>query len=386
MDTILARLEKITLPDLYTVYNGTQNLYNKLTWRDLFNEVRSKHWHCDSYNGIVFKCKHQESLFEHLTMCASICYTEAMSLGYPKPQKYYLAGLLHDIGKISTQFKNRAYIVDGKGYVSFKGHAIVGGALVESLCTQELLTAFNLSAQDWADISPVDDIHMCGYFSTISATSIHLKCFSYFSDPVKNLLTVLRKGDILGRRADPSHVVSYTNPASANVQAMFRAMIANKMYIPHVSVLIQIRGSKLSGKTTLLNAIEEYLINTLHIVPVVFYGNSNNIDETLQKGHVVLVEMNTERLLSRVTNAISICLWTYREAPYQETTGIVNKTLYNPFSSIIHWRDFTSITEEKNIVKATEKAWWKAHITLSVGWSGMKYPEIFNVLNGLLTY
>ena len=123
MTDLLEKLLSIQLPTQYIIENNSQ-VEKKLSWRDIFNIIKSKHWHKDG----KFTCPHDESLYDHLCLCGKLSYEKALQLGYSEHDaiKVYFAGLLHDIGKPGTQK------IIGK-YTSFKGHGLVGGVFNHEL-------------------------------------------------------------------------------------------------------------------------------------------------------------------------------------------------------------------------------------------------------------
>lgn len=152
-NTIFQTLLGISVPTQFVVNESGQSLISNLTWQDIFNHIKSEHWHrCDKAT-----CPHSESLYDHLLTCGNICYTKAVSLGYSMKEciKAFLTGLLHDIGKPGTRR------VLGK-HTAFKGHGLVGGALLENFYTSELCDAFKFTKEDWADISTCADVQ-CNY-------------------------------------------------------------------------------------------------------------------------------------------------------------------------------------------------------------------------------
>ena len=90
--------------------------------------------------------------------------------------KSYLCGLVHDIGKPGTRLESSVHY-------SFKGHGIVGGALIEMYVSPQLIenfTPYGLTKDDFGDISLCCDSHMCGYFANCGKEydcKFHHACF-----------------------------------------------------------------------------------------------------------------------------------------------------------------------------------------------------------------
>eukprot|EP01038_Epipyxis_sp_PR26KG_P011929 gene11929-15964_t len=264
-DIFLEKLCGIEIPPIVTVEDYdlnsiSQSLKTSLTWNEVFNHIKSKHWHCEG------NCRspHQESLFTHLLNCGQICYDIAIQMQKPNPQKYFLIGLLHDLGKPGT------FEIVGN-YTSFKGHGLVGGAVILSLCSDELLTIFQLNEQDWSDISTAADVHMCGYFPEISCEegSIHMDCFRLLSNGTRDLLSVLRQADCLS--LEPIAEYKSKHVASLELlkqtQELFERNLMNPILIEEFcanhnlnkGVLIQLKGASAAGKSTLAKKIKSYL-------------------------------------------------------------------------------------------------------------------------------
>jgi hypothetical protein len=155
INPILKKLLVISIPNQFVVSESKQTIISNLIWQDIFDHIKSEHWHtCGKFTS-----PHSESLYDHLLSCANICYTKAQSLGYSDKEciKAYLTGLLHDIGKPGSR------CMHGK-HTSFKGHGLIGGGLIENFYSPELTDTFDLTSTDWADISTCADVHMCSYF------------------------------------------------------------------------------------------------------------------------------------------------------------------------------------------------------------------------------
>ena len=108
--------------------------------------------------------------------------------------KSYLCGLVHDIGKPGTRMESSVHY-------SFKGHGIVGGALIEMYVSPQLIenfTPYGLTKDDFGDISLCCDSHMCGYFAKCGKEydcKFHHACFRMMPPSAKRVLCTLRVGD-----------------------------------------------------------------------------------------------------------------------------------------------------------------------------------------------
>ena len=178
MNTLFNKLLDISLPTQYICNDSNQQIEVNYKWKDIFDIIKSKHWHNDG----KLTCPHAESLYDHLLLCAELTYQKAESFGYSEHDciKAYFSGLLHDLGKPGTQK------VMGK-YLSFKGHAIVGGALIENFWNPEIEIIFGLTREDWGDISFIADVHMCTYFPDQTSDTHHF-CSQILPYNVKKML------------------------------------------------------------------------------------------------------------------------------------------------------------------------------------------------------
>ncbi len=245
-------------PQYISTDDGTQ-LEKSLKWGDIFDIIKGEHWH---QNG---KCTspHSESFYHHLRTCAQMSYDKAAQLGFtehtcPKP---HFCGLLHDLGKPGTRR------VLGK-YLAFKGHGIVGGALIENFWTPEIESVFGLTPMDWGDISMAADTHMCGYFPE-QTTPTHAFCFQMLSNEVKMLLMCLRWGDICSMvpTADYKKTKTEIIAEAVETEPAFMKMISQDPDISFLpahkldhGILIQMCGSSSTGKSFLANKIKTDLM------------------------------------------------------------------------------------------------------------------------------
>ena len=256
---IIIKLFKCNIPNQFIVDKGIQKeLY--LSWKIIFDKIRSKHWH---KTDICICSSHTESLYEHLIKCAEICYEKAFNNGITGIPliKICLAGLLHDIGKISTQ--KEGVSKNGFKFVSFKGHGIVGGASIVRYWDESITTVFGLTEQDWGDISTCADYHMCTYFPQ-QTTIIHKFFTGIFPDNIKILLQYLRFGDILS--AVPSKDNNKTieqihQEVIDGTEEYENTLWKNSIKFKDIGkngILIMLNGSSGSGKSTFAKYLFEY--------------------------------------------------------------------------------------------------------------------------------
>lgn len=248
MNIIFNRLLKIALPPQFVVEND-QKMIQNLTFNNIFEYIKSEHWHQTKKHT----CPHSESLYDHLLSCADICYEIATKEGYTKKEcvKAYLTGLLHDIGKPGTRR------LLGK-HTAFKGHGLVGGAMLENFYSKELLDEFSLSEEDWADISTCADVHMCSYFPQ-HTSKLHRYSVNILPESIKRMLLVLREGDQLSMIPDKTYPKSLTDIIKdvKNGEEQYRRTLFEEMSFSDLDkkkgILILIQGGSSCGKTTFAN-------------------------------------------------------------------------------------------------------------------------------------
>jgi energy-coupling factor transporter ATP-binding protein EcfA2 len=262
MDQLFITLESIPLPPRFTIEDGIQQNY-EMTWKDLFDHIRSRHWHSViKKDHVTHTCPHKESLIEHLMACAEVCYHEAVERGYECPQWYYLAGLLHDIGKPG------AFMIQGKR-TAFKGHALIGGALLHQCWTDQLGTAFSITKEEWGYLTTAVDVHMCGYFA--DASEFQTDTLRLLHPCTRQLLSVLRLGDTLSlvahedeweERADEKRKIVASKTEFTNmIQTDQETAVYLEKYGLNKGILIQFQGASGSGKSTLATSWKNMMIN-----------------------------------------------------------------------------------------------------------------------------
>lgn len=426
---------------ILTVEDGVQKLEH-VSWGDVFNIIRSEHWH----NVDKATCPHHESLFEHLCSCAEICYTEAKRRDLDNAHFYFYLGLLHDIGKPGTR------MIRGKR-TSFKGHALVGGSLMQHLWSDKLGDKIDVPALVWGEISTVTDVHMCGYFPDM-CEEIHLDSFRLLSFSVRLMLQILRIGDVLslvpqpGERSACEEECVRLVETQENFELKTTVPILNyaEKYQLDNGILIQIQGASGSGKSTLRKYIKSYL-NMCSVVEVVrddvmvetvlksqgrpftqdysaelyrecyeYYQEKkpilskrvngemmSRIQEALVQGLIVITDtLATAHAVAAMNilpkkemlSTFKISFWCSRGPELFTDENSMsrhgmdlntqvkihgNRQLMNP---LLHLEDFaavTSITEAKKI--DTKRDWIRPHLSLSTNWNNVKRREINGILD-----
>lgn len=108
---------------------------------------------------------HDERRFNHSLSVANLCYEVALSNGLENPLKYYLAGVIHDIGK--NYDKNKSYdIIDTfyhqyLNFPKYSYHQFVGEYLVmNKLCIydEDILNAVRYHCTGAKNMSPMSKI------------------------------------------------------------------------------------------------------------------------------------------------------------------------------------------------------------------------------------
>ena len=271
-------LMSIRIPPQLTIVNGVQELVDNMTFNDIFEFVKVKHYHCEGGRT----CPHSESLYEHLCNVAEFSYIRSKKLNYSEHEciKAWITGLLHDIGKPGTLCVN-------KKYTSFKGHGIVGSAMLINFWSNEIFEKLEMTKEDWGDICACTCVHMCGYFSQ-QTTHDHIFNMKILPINVKRILVPLRYGDQMGLvkwtdkpEYDDLYENSFKNEtALIDDEADFikNIDIDNSISITDINeylkttnkdkgVLIQVIGTSSSGKSSFVNKLVNILgkDKTVHI-------------------------------------------------------------------------------------------------------------------------
>lgn len=236
---------------IFTITDKVQTL-RIVSWKDVWDIIRSEHWHTSGKAS----CPHSESLYEHLCHCAEICYEKSKT----DKHVHFYAGLLHDIGKPG------ALMIRGKR-TAFKGHGLIGGSLLQHLWSYTLGSAIGVTYKQWSDISTTTDVHMCGYFPDM-CLPIQLDTFGLLTSPVRQILKVLRQGDLLALQpqADEKSKRDEEIEKMIETQEAFETAMDTvpqdyfAKYNLNNGVLIQLQGASGSGKTFFRKYIKNYLV------------------------------------------------------------------------------------------------------------------------------
>ena len=429
----------ISLPPQFVVEGGQQKMVPSLTFGDIFNHIKSEHWHqCGKHT-----CPHAESLYDHLHKCGNICYHKARLEGYSEKEcvKAYLTGLLHDIGKPGTRR------LLGK-HTAFKGHGLVGGAMLENFYTPELVEAFGLTADDWADISTCADVHMCSYFSQHTSV-LHKFSANILPTPVKKMLSILRTGDQLALVPDATYTKTLDDIRHEveSGEDEYRSTLFDEINFSTIEkkkgVLILLQGGSATGKSTFAKRLiqmfgkekcnhinrdwymvhwtlklngEDDDITYSNITPELYQRcykmyidsgkkwapqmnqhMSRDIFDGLQRGNIVIVDTlatmfdSIETIIPQVAkDAYRISFWLHRNQMITDeessnrlgmdmTSQLAahgDTSIYNPFNSRINWMKSISGSESE----AGNNDWYlQTHLSLSIGWSNIKSGLLYHL-------
>jgi hypothetical protein len=389
--SLFNRMLDICVPRLYTTTEAGSQVESEVrTWRDVFDIIKSQHWHKDHKHS----CPHDESLYDHLLLCGQMSHDKAEKLGYSEKDciKAYFSGLFHDLGKPATRREI------GK-YFHFKGHGVTGGALIENLWTHEFEEEFGITKEDMGDISMVADVHMCGYFPEQTSDTHHF-CFQLLHENVKKMLVCVRYGDICSMTPEPHYKKTQEEihrEACETEVAFTRSLFSQPNYDNFLDstnlkmgILIQMCGSSSTGKSYLANKMKDDLTRIgvktiivnrdtfmvknsmammgkrfrigdaitpeLYNMCYTFYNSKQKsyaskinedmkdyIDEGLQQGWVVIVDTMMTMFSKAVSailpesasNAFKINIWTHRNSliTEEESLGRLGMSLEQQLSA-----------------------------------------------------
>lgn len=225
------------------------------TWGDYFKYVvRAKNWHREGGAS----CPHDESVYEHLVACGEYAYKTALDCGENDhvATLAWLAAFLHDIGKPGTQ------TIKGSN-TAFKGHSVVGAALIGLMWSTEIYTQLGVTRQEWASVAQVAASHMCYLCSPalLDPTTMHAKHMSKFHTPLtRRLLKYMREADMAGRKPVPEEWLSEaqaTRDTFAHVLETAGAGLDEEMW---PGALVMFNGASGSGKTRAAAEFAESLV------------------------------------------------------------------------------------------------------------------------------
>lgn len=258
------QLLDIKIPNQLEIKDGIQILKNDLTFKSIFDYIKSKAWH---YNATKTKITpHSETLYEHSIYTGEKAYNEAYYLGFSEHEckKMFFCGLLHDIGKPGTY-------LEGTTFISFKGHGILGSSILENLWSEEIYNYLKLTKNDWGDICVCTSVHMCGYFLN-QTTEYHSFYFNVLSPSVKKMLSVLRIADQLSLVPYEHEHINMTEIETKLKETKLQFNIENHITNEEIKtfltfnkldkgLIFMINGSSSSGKTTYALELIDKLIS-----------------------------------------------------------------------------------------------------------------------------
>ena len=321
-------LMDIQIPQQFEIINGVQMVINDLKFNDIFNFIKLKHYHCEE--GKI--CPHNESLYEHLHNVANFAYIRSKKLNYSEHEckKAWITGLLHDIGKPGT-------ININKKYISFKGHGIVGGAILNNLWSNEIFEKLGMTRHDWGDICTCTCVHMCGYFLE-QETDEHIFNLKILPTSVKKILVPLRYGDYMGlfKKEDDESYKTNLELELLETECRFikNINVDNSINNTEIndylkvtkknSIMIQVIGTSASGKSSFVNKLvniigkekttvisrDFYMINTINK----HYGFDliNSTDDIVpliyQRAYNIYINTNKELVSVINYNMLKACI------------------------------------------------------------------------------
>lgn len=231
------------------IREGTQTI-DAPTWSDVFTFLQSRHFHAEEGRTTP----HAESLWDHLVTAGDLAFAKAQALGLRDhdAKKAYFAAFLHDIGKPATLSKSTTHL-------AYKGHGLVGGGILENAWTPAIESTIGLTAADWADISMLADVHMCGYFPH-QCEHKHAVGFQILPEAVKRILPCLRWADMAATTPTPDTSV-ITDPKTGEERFMTTLLapldVARLAKEKPRGILIQLCGASGAGKSTVAKWLAE---------------------------------------------------------------------------------------------------------------------------------
>ena len=315
LDELFNDLLNIDIPDQFCIDSGNQYYVSNLKFKDIFDHIKSKNWH----NEGKHTTPHSESLYDHLINAGRLSYEKAVELGYNKKDciKAWLTGLLHDVGKTGTQILKSQHI-------TFKGHGIVGSAILDNFWSNNIETCFEINKQDWGDICTCTCVHMCGYFQDQKSVD-HMFNFQILPHSVKKMLLPLRYGDQL------SLVPQSWSPEYGTTKEILD--LSEKEFIEHYlcepniveylnitnknkGVVIQLLGTSCSGKTTFVNK----LVNVFGSDKILHISRDEHMVKVICEKYNLKYEFNKETYQK--------CIKLYHESNKRDQS-IINKNMNN---------------------------------------------------------
>lgn len=233
----------------------------EMSLHDYFVKVIApKHYHQHVMKGDVEHgcCYHTESLLLHSMMACVIAINFAVNNGHS--ERTILCGgfaaLVHDIGKPGVV---NAFNTDQYGNtISYPWHSENGGHILMH-CIESVVDKNIFSYDEWMTIVQTVTFHMCAaYHNERDTPEAYAKRVAYtnaYSESVRELLSILAYGDVLGAVADEAHSTSIED---ATIRCNkyheliktppLSSVLAN--VVRDKKLIVYMRGGSGSGKTT----------------------------------------------------------------------------------------------------------------------------------------
>lgn len=292
--TIYVSLGKMLYTKTCLYYDDAEpTLSKKICLADYFEEIKKNDCHNAKVGKECYTCSyHLESLFTHLHIACltTLAYviTKKTDVSTMELIKYAAIALLHDIGKPGS-----LTLIKSKKWTSFPFHGELGSGLLLRLWNNNFGEPFTKIV--WEEICRTVCVHMCGYHDhdpNDIDTQYKWNLLTTEHPVVKENLLYLSVGDYFGAIRDDS--VSCVNKETflksrdeflkyirhtANTDTFFKSnnFIADK-------IIIFVRGSSGSGKTTCINKISSYLDRHCNKITVTKDDKDEQIKIQIKKG------------------------------------------------------------------------------------------------------
>jgi len=315
LDELFNKLLNITLPSQFVIDCNEQKYIDNLKFQDIFDYIKSKNWHNEGKHSTP----HSESLYNHLIDSGKLSYEKAVDLGYSQKDcvKAWLTGLLHDIGKPGTQLIKTENI-------SFKGHGIVGSAMLDNFWSENISNCFEINKHDWGDICTCTCVHMCGYFRDQKSVD-HMFNFQILPKSVKKMLIPLRYGDQLS--LIPHIWGPQFGTTKEELDISENEFIENYLCEPNIDeylnitkktkgIIIQLIGTSSSGKTTFVKKLK----NIFETDKIVHVSRDNHMVKVICEKYNIINKFNKETYQK--------CIKLYYDGCKKEQ-NIINQSMYD---------------------------------------------------------
>jgi len=397
LDELFNKLLNIKLPSQFVIDCNEQKYIDNLKFQDIFDYIKSKNWHNLS--------PHSETLYDHLINAGRLSYEKAVELGYNEKEcvKGWLTGILHDIGKPGTS------LIKSKN-VSFKGHGIVGSAMLDNFWSENIQICFGINKEDWGDICTCTCVHMCGYFRDQKSID-HMFNFQILPKSVKKMLITLRYGDQLALVPHKWGTKFATTKEELDIKE--NEFIENYLCEPNIDeylnitnknkgIVIQLLGTSYSGKTSFVHKLKKKLgsekILHISIDENIVKENYEDLNYKclfgLKEGKIVIID-SLITMYSKVLYILpdivkysyKINIWFHRNKLFTENSisnielhG--NCNIFNPYRSDLNWSMLISKTENRIIDNSHIS---KPDLSLTIGWNFCN-EHVFDYLYKIINY